>query len=320
MAVLTELGLPMLDDNAIEELQYHMEIYNELSMENNQRINYDARKKMILTNTFDMLSGLFDLDFNMKLKFGDSNSSDEICLESINNKNYKELFYEMYYKCFCKYIENMHKLKNNTISSMGYYYCKLAYLTKDDLLLKSIIVASYNELLKNDGWLKLSSVQLPDIEKLNETKLINELIIKNKVRNQEIKETVMTYMPYDELCYSQVCNVFKCFSSEIFVTLTKKEKIHILNILYNYFTLDDKKSLSIKYNSIIRDNTSSQDCFKQLIDDLLLPGKTMLVMKRNKDMIADVLSWLPVIYSNETKKQQINTLDKLKTCLNFYKK
>ena len=84
--MLVRLGLPRFDDKTLEEIRYHMVSYNELLENNDGRINKDARKKMILTSTFEILSGLFDLDFDKRLKFSKSDNSG-VCIEDFNSFN-----------------------------------------------------------------------------------------------------------------------------------------------------------------------------------------------------------------------------------------
>jgi hypothetical protein len=115
MDMISQLALPSLGYKLIDEIAYHMTTYDELCNSKDLRINKDARKKEVLLNTFDLLSGIFDLDFNQRLVFY-KNDSFAISLIDIDNRAYPELFHELFEKCFIKYIEKMHTFKDNRIS------------------------------------------------------------------------------------------------------------------------------------------------------------------------------------------------------------
>lgn len=314
MDILSQLALPTLGYKTIDELSYHMHTYEELSKSNDMRINKETRKKLVLLNTFDLLSGIFDLDFDQRLVFYKSDSY-AICLDNIDDKTYSELFHELFNKCFIKYIEKIHTLKDNRISEETYTIIKLALLNHDNRVINCFADRAYSELLENMPWLKLRTldynVSMEDVAKLVE---------QNKIRNRNIKESVKKYKAYQDLSSGSIREVFKCFSIDIFQYLDKEEKAHIMNILYNYFSLEDKMDKYPKYKKMINNSSTNKECLECLIEDLKLPGRTMIIMKKNKDIIKDVLSWTSIVYANETKKENIHSLDGLTELLKQNKK
>ena len=97
----------------------------------------EQAKKKILIVAFENLSGLFDLSYEQKLKFGNDCNDDCIYLQDINGVDFNNIFYLMYSKCFIKYLEKLHAFKNNRIDSDIYTICKLAYLNDDKEVITS---------------------------------------------------------------------------------------------------------------------------------------------------------------------------------------
>lgn len=310
MSMLKRLGLPSLSKNISNELENYMYLYKG----SYSSIKNDAKQKVVLNHTFDILSGLFDLDFDEKLKFVPTNNA--ICITNIDGKEYNELFFELFSKCFMKYIEKLHTIKKSKIDSEIYTICKLASLNDRYDILNGIMISAYKDLLKNDSWLEYNKVEEVVFDK-NIMQILTQLNIQ---RNQRIKEMVMSYSPLMELSPVAISNVFKCFSSDIFNTLHKKEKMQLFAITYNYFATDEKKDMKKLKKGSITELTTNVECLSILISELLVEGKTMLIMRRNQDMINNVLSWISVIADNEIKQENIETLKKVYDLSNLYRR
>jgi hypothetical protein len=62
---------------------------------------------------------------------------------------------------------------------------------------------------------------------------------------------------------------------------------------------------------------TNKDALTCVINKLILPGRTMLIKRKNIDVINDLLSGIPIIYKNEIEKKYIKTLDDLKDLVNI---
>ena len=71
---------------------------------------------------------------------------------------------------------------------------------------------------------------------------------------------------------------------------------------------------------MIDDNSSSKECLEIVIKELLQPGETMIVKRRNMDMVKNIASGFKYIYENESKKENLYKLDDLTKLANFSKR
>ena len=316
MNIVSLLGLPSFNDRVIEELHYYLESYNEILSTSDKRVNQDARKKMILTNTFDVLSGLFDFDYNEKLKFNAVlDNTNDIYIDSLHGKNYEQLFFEIFSQCCKKYLKNIYLNSTNRVNDEMFTIVRLSYLNKEELMINYLVLEAYYNLLEDCPWLIDTQISM----ETNKTSL-SKLRKKNSMRNQQLIEEVMSYKPYEDISHFQMRNVFKCYSTDVFIHLRKKEKLHLLNLSHNYFLVGDKKDISNKYNSMIDDKTSNKECLQCVIESLLEKGNTLSIIKRNRDKIKDILSWTQVVDSNETNKANLNSLSDLNKLMISYKR
>lgn len=313
MSYLEKFGLSTLDYKKASDISEYFWLYSQIDNIADRRVDKEQKKKRILSITFEFLSGMFDLEYTSKLSFNNE-SQDGLYIEGITNLSYDEAFYKLYSHAFYKYIEKMHTLKGNEVDDDAFYIAKLAYLNSDQEILAKLINNTYIELLDkyaplsiNHKWEEITQEEIKKLEELN------------KDRINKIKERVFDCSIFDTLTFSGIKKLYTCFSKDIFETLNKKEKVYICNLLYNYFFFE-KVDMSERYGTVINESSSSKDCLALIAESVQIPGKTLAIIKRNKDRVGDILSGIPTIYSNETRKENLFVLDDLMKKYNIKKK
>ena len=311
--MLEQFTLPKLNDSSILELQYCKSRYDYADIVNDKRVSKAKTKKEAIAASFEILSSLFNFDYDEKVVFNKDSFNKEIYLDNIQDSTFEEVFYKLYYSCFIKYIKNLHNTNLNKIEDRMYKIVKLALLNKNEEIIDRIIKNCYREHMK-------------DILSVNFThskicvKDIASLIEENNKRNINLKNEVMQYSLLNDLSRYGMINLFSCFSNDIFKKLTIDEKVHIANLVFNYFSIDGKLDLYNDLRKKINKDTNSKECLKIVINKLMRKGNTMIIRKKNMDMINDVLSWLSIIYNNETDKNNVNSLDDLNELINNIKR
>lgn len=304
MNTLEKLALPYFNEKIINEINYCRSSYQAIDSLNDSKNNKDNRKKKILSFAFESISGLFNLSYDEKLAFN-KDEVDSIYVENILDMSFEEAFFKMYEKSFYKYLSNIHNLVNNRIDDEMYSIAKLAYLNNDDIVIKKLVKSTYLDLFTENSPLSVGVIR----EKITEDDK-KRLIESNKKRILKLKETISKYKNASNLSLSAIRNVYMCFSKDVFYGMRKEEKIHLCNLLYNYHS-SQCLNISKKYSKLIDINTTNKDCMAFIINDLLLPGRTMIIMKKNKDLINNFMSGINYVYLNETDKNNLNYLDNL---------
>lgn len=301
--MLEKLALPQLNDKANMEIYSCKNSYEAIEKLNDARVNKDKQKKKILMLSFETLVGLFDLNYDLKLSFN-KEESNSIYLKDITNLSYDEAFYQIYRSCFMLYLQKAHTFKHNHFDKKMYKIAKLALLNNDEEIINKLIDNSYLDLIANSPL--ESSKYKEEITKDDLTRLNNKEIKRIKT----LKNQVFNYNLNGELSLVAIKKVYNCFSSNVFTSLDKEEKIYISNLLLNYYSLE-QYDIRDKYRNLIDDNTTNKECLNLIINELFIPGRTMLIMKKNKDLLNDILSGLPYIYENEIDKMVLHDLDDL---------
>lgn len=307
MNLLEKLALPSSNQKMIEEIKYCKKSYENITNLTDSKSNIDQQKKRILLVAFESLSGLFDLDYEQKLDFVKSNN-DVIYIKNLIDKNFDDAFYLMYQRAFYKYLEKMPKFINNRVDKELYSICRLAYLNNDDIVLEKLTMGLYNEIF-GITTANLSNIKISQID-------IDRMVSKNMVRVNTLVDTVLNYKSGKVLSIEAMKKLYACFSSNIFTNMKKEEKLHLMELLYDCFS-DSKVDIAKKYYKEINNSTTNKECLKIIIDELIIPGRTMIILKRNKDTINNLLSGLPFIYLNEIKKDQLHNLDDLYSFLSI---
>ena len=313
MSYLQSLGLSTLNINKASDISEYFWLYNEIDKVNDMRVDKEQKKKRILSTTYQFLSGMFDLEYDHKLIFN-GDSQDGVYIEGITKLSYDEAFYKLYSYAFYKYLAKIHTLKGNKVNSDIFHVVKLAYLNNDKEVLIKLINNTYIELSNEYSPLSVS-FQMDEITQED----INRLEKTNQDRLKIIKERVLSYSILDNLTLSGIKKLYTCFTSDIFSSLNKEEKVKLCNLLYNYFFFE-KVDMSDKYDKIVTDNYTNKQALALVIDNVQIPGKTLNIMKKNKDRVKDVLSGVPTIYENESKKENLFILDDLIKLANVKKK
>lgn len=319
MNLLDKLGLPYLKDNIVEDFNYFRNSYKELENQTDKRINTIQKRKSILIFIFESLSSFFDLNYDIKLKFEAPDqtldNNENIYIKGLINMNFDESFYKIYFQCFLKYLDEIHLRKNSNINADLYQCAKLAYLTGDKNMLNKFINNVYCDFIDDRfdirNPFKKVKIENDDIEILKEN---------NNIRNRRLRNEVLSQNLLDDLSFIQIRNLYRCFSSDIFKDLNVEQKAYLMNLLHNYFSIENKVNSVAKYTKMIDKSTTNKESLKIVINDLLIKGKTMVVRKKNMDMIEDVCSGLPYVYQNETDKNNINSLNDLKKMINTFQK
>lgn len=301
MNLLEKLALPESNQKMIQEINYCKLSYDAINKLDDSKHNKEQQKKKILLVAFESLSGLFDLNYDQKLDFNKLNE-DTIYIKDITDKNFDEAFYLMYEKSFYKYLEKMYMFTNNRIDDRLYTIARLAYLNKDEIVLKKLTDTTFNEFFKTKvGENGDATISLKDMQRL---------VDKNIERLKDLKNKVVKYRAGNVLSLRGIKSLYACFSSDVFSNMNKEEKLYISNLLFHCFG-NQNTDIIKKYNRTINENTSNKECLSIIINELIAPGRTMLVLKNNKDTINNLLSGLPYIYENETKKEKLHSLDDL---------
>ena len=305
MNTLEKLALPYFNNKILGEINYCKSSYEVIDGLKDNKANKDNRKKKILSVAFESISGLFNLSYDEKLVFS-KDELDSIYIENILDMSFNDAFFKIYEKSFYKYLSNIHTLLNNRVDSEMYTLAKLAYLNDDQIVISKLAQNSYMDLFE----------KIPDLISTKSKREITKedkkrLILSNKERISKLKEIIKTYKYSNGLSLKGIRDVYMCFSKDVFDEMTKEEKVHLSNLLYNYHS-NQPLNMSKKYSKIISKSSTNKDCMNIIINDLLLPGRTMLIMKKNKDLIKDFISGIDCVYMNETKKVNLNSLDDLK--------
>ncbi len=309
---IQRLSLPLFANNEIEDFNYFKHLYDGLAFTNDKRINKIKKKKEILSSTFDTLTGLFDLKYDLKLKFDSlEDSEDTIYLSNIDNITYNQAFSILFDKCFKRYLSNMYMYKVRITDEM-YNVVSLALLNDHDKVINDLTSVIYDELINNGLFEKSFTRERKDIEYSD----LKELLVRNEERNKKLKEKIMSYEISDDLSYHQLNNIYACFSNNVFNTLHKEEVVHLMNLLYNYHTYTELYNFMDDY----KENMTNKDALCCILNKLILPGRTMIVKRKNMDLIKDALSGISIIYKNEVEKKYVNTLDDLKNIENINKR
>lgn len=305
---LERLSLAKFRNNEIEDLNYFKIYYDSLDAIKDKRINKIKKKKEVLVSTFEILSSIFDLKYDLKLKFDSLNDNeDTIYLDNIDKLNYNDAFYMLFSKCFRNYLENMYSLTISSIDEAIYKVVSLALLNDGNKVIDDLTTMIYDELINENFELsfkrKRNDISYSDLLELDK---------KNNVRNQFLKDKILSYEISDDLSFKQLETIYACFSCNVFNSLDKKAKIHLMNLLYNYHTYDELYDFRKLYN----DNLTNKDALSLVLNKLMNPGKTMIIIRKNMDMVNDVLSGKKIIYKNEIEKKNLNSLEDLKELIN----
>ena len=305
--------LPKLNDSSILEIQYCRSRYDYIDKLTDKRVSKIKTKKEAISASFEILSGIFNFPYDHKVTFNKNTLNKDIYLDNIEDLTFDEAFYKLYSLSFIRYLENLHLTNLNKIDNKIYTIVKLAILNNNKDVINKIISACYLEHSEN---ILNSNINLKKITKND----IDNLVSENKKRIDLLKNEVLSYSLLDDLSRTQLENTFKCFSNNVFTTLSIKEKIYLTNLIYNYFSINGKKDLYTDYKKNISDKTNNKDCMELIIKNLMIKGNTMIIRRKNMDMINDILSWLPVIYNNEINKNEINKLNDLSSLIDELKR
>jgi len=310
---LEKLALPKLDNKIIEEINCCKTCYEEINKSSESLFNKNQKKKEIINIAFEVFSGIFNLDYDTKIKYSKDNiDTDTIYVKSLKD-DFDIVFYNLYLECFKRYLNNVYLFNEIRLDDKMYTFARMACLNKDEEMIEVLANNAYIELISSNLDVNQNLVFI-DIKEEDFFKLMKE----EEKRIFKLKEKVFSLNVNDQLSNFGIREVVACFSNHVFYNLDSKEKAFLCTILYNYYS--DKKEDNVKkYISRIRDTYSNEVCLSMVIEDLMIPGRTMIIKKKNIDMINNVLSILPTIYSNETSKYNVGKLNSLKGIINKIK-
>lgn len=311
--MLEKFTLPKLNDSMILELQYCKSRYDFVDKIADKRVSKIKTKKESLAICFEILSGIFNFPYDTKLVFNKESFDKDLYLDSIDNLRFEEAFYNLYKACFIKYIRTLHTTNLDKIDDKIYTIVKLALLNNNEEVINKVVELCYKEHTENilNIDMKSSKISVKDVAFLNE---------ENNKRNKNLKLEVMEYSLLSDLSRHGMSNLFSCFSSDIFNSLTIKEKIHICNLVFNYFSIDGKFDLYHDLKKLIKKDSNNKECLEIVINKLMRKGNTIIIRRKNMDMINDVLSWISVVDNNETNKKEVNRLNELNKLIDNLKR
>lgn len=312
---LEKFALPSINKKIAEEINCCRTCYNEINKVEDTLYNKTKKKKDYINVAFEILAGLFDLDYNVKLKYVKDNfDNDSIYIDNIND-DFDEMFYKLYLECFKKYLDKIYSFNHIRLENNVFMISRLACLNDDKEVIKKFANNVYLDLLNNDvdlnSDLKIEKITNEDIKRLAEKE--NKRII-------NIRKNINSLGVYDRLSHLGIRELFACFSDHIFNKLSDKEKVHVCVLLHNYFTINNKSDNTKRYAKNINKDSSNEDCIRMVINDLLITGRTMIVKKKNIDLINDVLSGVNTIYKNEINIENIGKLDGLNNIIEDIKR
>jgi hypothetical protein len=311
---LEKLALPKFDNKIIEEINCCKTCYEEINKSDESLFNKNQKKKELINVVFEIFSGMFNLEYDTKIKYSSNNIDSEAIYVNSLKEDFDTIFYNLYLECFKRYLDKIYLFNEIRLDRKIYSIARLACLNRNEELIKVLANNAYIELI-NCGVDVSSNFETLKIG----VEDISPLLSAEKKRVIRIKNNVFTLKVDDELSNYGIREVAACFSEHIFNSLDKSEKIHLVLLLYNYFS-DEKIDSAQKYNRRINEHTSNIKCLNMVIEDLMIPGRTMIIKKKNIDIVNNVLSILPTIYSNEIFKSKVGALDSLKENIAIIKK
>ena len=271
---LEKLALPKFDNNIVEEINCCKTLYEQISKSNETVFNKNQKKKEIINVVFEIFIGMFNLDYDTKIKY----SNDGLDRDAIYVKNLKgdfdTIFYNLYSECFKRYINRIYSFKDIRLDNKMYTLSRLACLNKDNEMIERLANNAYVELVNSnvDLTYKGNIIDISEEEFFNLIKLE-----KNRITN--LKNNVMSLNVDDYLSNFGIREVVACFSNHVFSTLDGHQKAHLSTILYNYYS-DKKDDNSKRYDARINDSTTNEACLTMIIEDLMIPGRTMIIKKK----------------------------------------
>lgn len=311
--MLKKLGIRSFTANMIDEINKYRNTYDK-DIPTLGIVEAKTFKKLILSEIFECFSSVFNFDYNVKLKFTDNDDNFNVYLSDYEDLSFDQVFYKLYYNCFCMYLKNIHTYENEELNNKLYSIIRMAIISKNEKIIEKVAKAMYSSLLEKNINVKYSETDF----KISKEEL-KELITNTRNEIDELTESVLK-LSINQVSNVNIRNIYRCFSCEIFDNLDSKEKLKISRLLYSYFKGNDGKYFSSKNKKNIQDTTSNKECLKIVIQELMQNGKSMSIRKKNIDTIIDVLSGLPYIYEMETDITKLNYLDDLKNLIDEQKK
>lgn len=313
--MLNKFGIGSFTNNMIEELNNCRVLYNNIDNIDTDKVSSTKTKKKILGAAFECLCGIFHFDYDEKLRFNsESRDPKYIFLYGFENLSFDDAFYALYFECFYKYLDRLHMSENPNIDNKIYTISRLACIGFDYNILHKLSAATFKALLNS----KLDIEFNKEVERITSQELEN-LATNCGLRQEALMLSVLNYHS-GEIDNNNIRNVYKCFSSDVFSKFTAKEKLHVMDLLYCYFNNDVNKKFKRKHKNNVNENTSNKEALELVIKELLKPGNTMIIKRKNMDMVKDILSGLPYIYANESQKENLYKLDDLIALANINKR
>ena len=311
MSVLDKFGISDFSDKELQELTASKIFFETLEISDDKRINKVSRKKAIIDDLFCLFSEHFKLN-DIKITFSTCEEENEsfICIDNLN-VTYLSLVENLLRKCIEKYFTCIDEMEN--ISDNQYRLIKLSVINNDQELIKIMTNEIINKLFVNTEY----EYNFP-VSKLSKSR-ITQLINDNTTRNKKILEICNKYSVCQDLLPGQIRAVFTCLSSEIFNNISVKEKIHLMNLVYNYFTYNKDDRFN-KYKKVVNSKFTNIDALNYVLYDLSIKdGNNYLNKFRNEKLFEDVKSGFKYIIKNETIKDNVKKLD-LVSMKSIYKK
>lgn len=318
MNILEKLALPTLDDKLVEEINRCKVCFENIDMLDEEKFSKIQKKKELLQTTFEILGSIFNLGYDDKLRFNSSKThayDKGVYIDNINTNNYDSIFYEMFFQCFSIYLDNSYALKNNRIDDQMYSMIRLASLNNDDIVIKKLANKVYSEIIDS----RCDIDYLVVAQEIDPSDIIR-IANNNALRIANIKHNIKEYSLDGELSAKEIRDLYSCFSNNIFNGLSVEEKVLITSLLHGYFSSDLTNDKIKKYKRVINDKTTNKECIRMVINELIVPGRTMIIKKKNLDLVNNILSGLPTIYKNELRKQDVSKLDDLYKIVNNIRK
>jgi len=308
--MLDKFNISIFTDKELQQLTASKIFFETLEINNDKRINKTSKKKTIIDDVLCLFAEHLTLG-DVKIKFSSEEDSDEfICINNIDD-SYLSIVETLLRKCIKRYFMDIDS--KESIDDDSYRLVKLSLLNNDEELIKRLTDQIINELFVNTEYEYNFT-----LDKISKTRII-KLADDNSSRNKKLLEMCKNYQTDDDLFPGQIRTVFACLSSDVFNRATIKEKIHLMNLVYNYFSYhkDDKYS---RYKKVVNNEFNNIDALNYVLYDLSIKdGNNYLNKFRNEKLLEDVKSGFKYIIRNETIKSNVRLLDDV-SIKNMHKK